>query len=77
MGEEQQQNNRPKWKDRYKELFPEIGRLQVYNDKISSGEKLEPLGPLLEEFMETVYNEGFHDGKQSNNTENDEGSPKI
>ena len=40
MGEEQQQNNRPKWKDRYKELFPEIGRLQVYNDKISSGEKL-------------------------------------
>ena len=82
MKKEQSLKAKPKWRDRFDKIFAEIismklKHMMVYDAETETRASSRPLSLFLEEFIETVYNEGFRDGKESKNLRNEESNPKI
>ncbi len=56
---------KPNWQTRFDALFKDITQVLTYNPAIESDKQAKPLYLALVEFMETVYNEGVKNGKES------------
>ena len=57
--------NKNNWRERFNKLFDSsLFKEQVYNDTYQSPapENTKPLLPYLEQFIDTVYAEGYGDG---------------